>query len=328
MSVRSNDNRERSANRAARLLLSCARLLPALIAATACGSVEQPTRPAQPPRADLTLEIAPGELALPRERLERWVGDAQSMVRETFGRFPVAELAITVQPRPRSRGIRDGRTWPAGTGAAIEVGVGSRAGETALERDWVLVHEMIHLAVPELPPEQHWFEEGVATYLEPFARARGGKRSEEDVWREITRDYAQGEPQPGEGGIDDTPTWARTYYGGALFCLEADVEIARATHGAKSLRDGFEGTVARRRSILQHTDLASFAGELDRALGVAVVAPLYARWAHTAVTVDLDALWRELGVVREGRTLRFDDTAPLAAWRRSLVAVPAGREPR
>ncbi len=274
-------------------------------------------RPAAEPR--ITLAIAPGELALSRERLQRWVDDAQAMIRETFGAFPVAELDLTVQPRGRSRTIHDGTSGPQGAGAAIEVGIGGAADERALERDWVLVHEMIHLAIPELPREQHWFEEGVATYLEPFARARGGKCSEEDVWRELTRNYAQGLPRAGEGGLDDTPSWARTYYGGALFCLVADVEIARATHGTRSLRDGFRATVARGASIREISNLARFAAELDRALGVEVVAPLYAEWAHTPVQVGLDALWRELGVVREGRGVRFDAAAPLAAWRAGLV---------
>ena len=267
----------------------------------------------------VSVEFAPGELQLPRERLQRWVDESQAMLRETCGRFPVHELALTIVPRGNSRGIHDGTTRARGAGATIEIGVGGRAGERALERDWVLVHEMLHLAIPNLPGNQHWFEEGIATYLEPFARARGGKQTEEDVWRELTRDYPQGEPRAGEGGMDETHTWARTYYGGALFCLVADVGIARATHGAKSLRDALAGTVARGHSILEDSDLASFAKQLDRALGVDVVAPLYAEWAHTPVQVDLGALWQELGVEWKDHTIPFDPSAPLAAWRASLV---------
>lgn len=283
-----------------------------------CASSGDVALPPAPPR--IRVEFAPGELALPHERLQRWVDEAAAMVSASFGRFPVPELDLLIQPRDRSRGIHDGRTFVPGPAAKIEVGVGSLAGERALERDWVLVHEMIHLAVPGLPPEQHWFEEGVATYLEPFARARGGKRSVEDVWRELTRDYAQGLPRAGEGGIDQTPTWARTYYGGALFCLVADVGIARATHGTRSLLDAFRGTVARGKTLLSDSTLPEFAAELDRTLGVNVVAPLYQSWARTPVEVDLAALWTELGVVRDGRTIRFDAGAPLAGWRASLVA--------
>jgi hypothetical protein len=38
--------------------------------------------------------------------------------------------------------------------------------------------------------------------------------------------------------------------------------------------------------------------------------------------VDLDGWWRRLGVVVEGRDVRFDDRAPLAALRRSMTATP------
>ncbi len=297
---------------------AAASLLALIAGCAASGEPELPPAPPVPPRIAVTF--APGELALPHERLQRWVDDATAMVGDSFGRFPVPELELVIQPRARSRGIHDGRTFVPGPAARIEVGVGSLAGERTLERDWVLVHEMIHLAVPGLPPAQHWFEEGVATYLEPFARARGGKRSEEDVWRELTRDYAQGLPRAGEGGIDQTPTWARTYYGGALFCLVADVGIARATHGTRSLVDAFRVTVARGQTLLTDSTLAEFAAALDRALDVHVVAPLYQSWANAPVQVDLAALWQELGVVREGSRIRFDAAAPLAGWRAQLVA--------
>jgi hypothetical protein len=35
--------------------------------------------------------------------------------------------------------------------------------------------------------------------------------------------------------------------------------------------------------------------------------------------VDLDAMWRELGVVRAGDHVTFDDNAPMAATRRAIT---------
>src|SRR5260221_4877410 len=70
------------------------------------GDAAHAPRPIVEPR--VTVVFAPGELALPHERLERWVDDSRAMVRETFGAFPVAELELTIQPRGTSRGIHDG----------------------------------------------------------------------------------------------------------------------------------------------------------------------------------------------------------------------------
>ena len=54
-------------------------------------------------------------------------------------------------------------------------------------------------------------------------RAQSGNRAVSDVWAEYRHSMPFGLPREGEGGMDQTPTWARTYWGGALYCLQADV---------------------------------------------------------------------------------------------------------
>ena len=49
------------------------------------------------------------------------------------------------------------------------------------------------------------------------------------MWHDIVRDMQKGEPAAGDEGLDHTHTWGRTYWGGAIFCLVADVEIRRET---------------------------------------------------------------------------------------------------
>jgi len=41
-------------------------------------------------------------------------------------------------------------------------------------------------------------------------------------------------PAAGDRGLDFTPSWGRTYWGGALFCLLADIEIRNAPEIAKA----------------------------------------------------------------------------------------------
>ena len=93
-----------------------------------------------------------------------------------------------------------------------------------------MTHEMVHLAFPSVPDEHHWIEEGIATYVEPIARAQVGDLSPEIVWRELVDGLPKGLPAPGDHGLDNTHTWGRTYWGGALFCLMADIEIHRRTN--------------------------------------------------------------------------------------------------
>jgi len=58
----------------------------------------------------------------------------------------------------------------------------------------------------------------------------------------------------------------------------------------------------------------------DRAVGVPALTELYAAMKDRPAPVDLDALWRRLGVLPEGRGVRLDDTAPEAEIRRAITA--------
>jgi hypothetical protein len=47
---------------------------------------------------------------------------------------------------------------------------------------------------------------------------------------------------------------------------------------------------------------------------------LYSRMANSASPVDLAALWRRLGVSERSGAVVFDNSAPLAAIRRSITS--------
>jgi hypothetical protein len=74
-----------------------------------------------------------------------------------------------------------------------------------------MTHELIHMAFPSVRRRHHWIEQGLATYVEPVARAQAGTLSAERVWADLMRDLPRGEPGPGDGGLDDTGSWGRTY---------------------------------------------------------------------------------------------------------------------
>ena len=120
-------------------------------------------------------------------------------------------------------------------GGSIMIWVGGAASEADLDDDWVLTHEMVHLGLPNVPRAQHWMEEGLATYVEPIARARRGHLSVEEVWTDLMRRTPQG--VPGAGGLDASRGFGAIYWGGALFWLLADVEIRERTGNRRSLED-------------------------------------------------------------------------------------------
>jgi hypothetical protein len=75
--------------------------------------------------------------------------------------------------------------------------------------------------------DQNWMEECLATYVEPIASAQAGQLPVRQVWADTILGMSQGQPKQGDLGLDQTRSWGRTYWGGAMFCLVADVEMRR-----------------------------------------------------------------------------------------------------
>lgn len=267
-------------------------------------------------RVELIVEDAAGVTAPAAPAgLERWARDAARALTAYYGRFPVADARVRVRVGGR-RAIGFGMMRP-GDPPTITIHVGPSATPADFERDWTLTHEMVHLAFPDVEGRHRWIEEGVATYVEPLARVRAGLLSEEDAFRDLTRGMPRG---LAGGGLDDDRSWGRTYWGGALFFLLADVEIRERTRGGKGLDDALRHLVAQGGNAESSWPLARVLKTADEGTGLDVLQSLHRRMAHAPTAVDLDALWRRLGVVA-GPTaaVRLDDTAPAAALRRALV---------
>lgn len=268
----------------------------------------------------LEVAIPPGGFERSEQELLAWATRSAQLVGTYFAGFPVPRLALFLLPT-RGSEIGLGTTMGHG-GAAIVVFVGREVAVADLEDDWVLPHEMIHLAMSPLRVRHRWLKEGVATYVEPIARARAGQIPVERVWDRFLDSMKDGLPGWGDQGLDNTPTWGRLYWGGALFCMLADIEIRERTHNRKSIDDAFRAIVKAGGNIAVSWEIDQVLREGDRGIGLPVLSELYARMANQPIPVDLDALWRRLGVSRHGDFIRFDDSAPLAAIRRAITAPP------
>jgi predicted metalloprotease with PDZ domain len=187
-----------------------------------------------------------------------------------------------------------------------------------------MTHEMVHLAMPEMSDNQAWLEEGLATYVEPVARARVGQLTPEKIWHDMVSDMPKGLPGAGDRGLDNTHTWGRTYWGGAIFYLLADVRIRERTDNRLGLQDALRAIVAGGGNVQVAWDVRRTLETGDKATGTKVLVELYDEMRATPVTPDLAQLWQRLGVKLTREGAEFDDAAPLAAIRRAITAQSAG----
>jgi len=265
------------------------------------------------PGAQIELQFTPGFSATQRERARQWVADGAQAIAGYFGRFPVPQLELLLQGTDGS-GIDSGATFGEPS-LHMRVRLGRETSAAQFRGDWVLAHEMVHLAVPRVPKPQRWFHEGVATYVEALARARAGILDAATVWQSFMRQMVLGQPQAGDQGLDHTPTWGRVYWGGALFCLLADVRLRQRSDVQRGLQQALQGVLQAGGDYRVAWPLERTLVTADAAVGGTTLADLYREMKDSAVTTDLAALWRNLGV--EGGRLR--DDAPLAAVRRAIL---------
>jgi hypothetical protein len=270
----------------------------------------------------IDVEVGPGDLVVSGEELKRWVQNAADAIVAYYGRFPVPHLRIQIEPSG-GNGIRGGKTFGRG-GGLIVVHVGSQTPGIELASDWMMTHEMVHLTFPSMADEHHWIEEGIATYVEPIGRIQAGQMDPAEMWRDLVRDMPKGEPRAGDKGLDHTHTWGRTYWGGALYCLRADVEIRRQTQNAKGLQDALRGILDAGGNIREDWELRKALEAGDRTTGTHVLMNLYEEMKDKPVEVELDSLWKQLGVKAENGKVTLVDDAPLAGVRRAITARSAG----
>ncbi|AUC98594.1 hypothetical protein CWS35_33380 [Bradyrhizobium sp. SK17] len=267
--------------------------------------------------ATIHVGFAPGEMALPKEKILDWVKTSARAVSTYYGHFPVQSLRLLLVPVDGPR-VRGGTTWGY-RGAAIRVLIGREASEDDLKRDWVMVHEMVHTALPDLDDRYAWLSEGLAVYIEPVARVQAGDLTAQEIWRAMMRDMPKGLPQAGDQGLDNTDTWGRKYWGGALFCLLADIEIRKRSGNRLGLQDAMRGVLAAGGNHEKDWTLARVLSTADQAVGGEVLTHLHDEMGPKPVTPDLAALWQDLGVKMQGETVAFDDTAPLASIRKAIT---------
>jgi predicted metalloprotease with PDZ domain len=129
----------------------------------------------------------------------------------------------------------------------------------------------------------------------------------------------QGEPVAGDRGLDRTHTWGRTYWGGALFCLVADINIRKQTGNKKGLQDALRAIVAAGGTIDHDWPLMKALEVGDKATGATVLTDQYKQWSTNPMPVDLAKLWTELGVSAGGEGASFNPSAPLAHIREAIT---------
>jgi len=260
----------------------------------------------------IELVFADGAPGLDRKMVRAWVETAAKAIITYFGRFPIKHYGLLVIAEDGEK-VGHGTTFGF-AGSVTRIHVGRETTLSVFRDDWVLVHEMMHASLPDLPRRALWLQEGSATWLEPIARAQAGELAVSDVWSQAARGLPRGEPRPDEGGMNGTDRWGRLYWGGATFWLEAEVAIWEQSKGQASLIDAMRAVSASSGGNVATWQPEQMMAIGDRACGVVALQPLYRRFALGPIATDLEKLFERLGVhAASDGAVSFNPDAELSA---------------
>jgi len=274
-------------------------------------------------RVDVAV-LGAARYAMSDANLRSWIEEAANVTVPLFGRFPVDRSTLFVVPAKGEEEVVFGKVLSL-AGASVVVVVGDQMQASARHKDWVLVHELFHLGFPTFRGEGRWLGEGLATYYEPILRARAGWTTEQEVFRQFARNMPRGQPARGSSaGIAQRDDLDTIYWGGALFCLLADVRIREETRGKKSLDDVLRASLDHGGDATRVWTVRDVVRLGDATTGTTVLSEMYERHAARGERIDLDSLLASLGVSHEGK--EPDDSRPLAWIRRGITDGRLGKD--
>jgi hypothetical protein len=270
-------------------------------------------------RLDLAL-LGTAPYTMSDASIRTWVEEAAQVTVSLFGRFPVPRATLFVVPAKGEEEVIFGKVLSL-AGASVVLVLGDKMPSTARHKDWVLVHELFHLGFPTFRGEGRWLGEGLATYYEPILRARVGWTTEAETFRQFARNMPRGQPAKGSNvGLSAREDLDAIYWGGATFCLAADVRIREETRGRKSLDDVLRAALDLGGDATRVWTLHDVLRVGDAATGTNVLSDMYARYAARGERIDLEGILSSLGVSADAHD--SDDSRPLAWIRRGIVEVP------
>lgn len=278
------------------------------------------------PGAHVHLVMLDGPTPRVREAMRRWIERAALSLTTVYGVFPVERLQVVVSATPRGNKPVPWAYVARGGGPAVHLFVQPGFPESEFMRDWSVVHEMSHLFLPYVEWGDAWLVEGLPTYYQNVAMARGGLIAPEEAWRRMFAGFEMAKDVGAELTVYEAGQrlgrrglYRRVYWGGAAYMLAADLRLRELSQGARTLGDVLNDI---RECCLEATHrwpAEEFVARLDKLSGTTVFSQLFEDQIKSRPFPDYEALFNRLGIqILGGHPIFVDGVA--AQYRNAIMA--------
>jgi hypothetical protein len=259
-----------------------------------------------------------------RERLFAWLRRVAKAALSAYGHLALADVQVLVIPvGAQDEAVVFGQSTR-GQGNALTLFVDPAHGDAEFNRDWVAVHELSHLFHPYLGDRGAWLAEGLATYYQNVLRARAGLLTPVQAWAALDDGFVRGRKRTrGDSTLEAASgkmgDFQRIYWSGTAYWLAVDVELRRASRDRLSVDEALRRFDACCLPSERSWAPDEFVAKLDALIGSDVFSKTFRVYRVRRDFPDLAALYAALGIRHDGDQLRFDETAPDAPLRRSIM---------
>ena len=260
-----------------------------------------------------------------------WVGTSAINISRVYGDFPVANAGVLVValgdrygsgPIPWAEVQRSGRP-------EAHFFINERLPLERFLSDWTPTHELAHLLHPSIDWQFKWVYEGLASYYQNVARARGGQLTPQQAWQKLYDGFQRGLQQSRQTWRSAGPKYMEMYWRGAAAALIADVRLRKESDNRHSL----DSALAQFRQCCFAPavtwDGFAFFRRLDQLSDSEVFSAVFGRYARSDAFPDVMPVFKELGIRIERGRVRLSDDSDWLALRTDLMTgsmVVGGKE--
>ncbi|TQV71147.1 hypothetical protein FKG94_19870 [Exilibacterium tricleocarpae] len=258
------------------------------------------------------------------DEVRTWVRKTAENISGVYGRFPVVNAGVLVMalgdrygsgPVPWAEVQRSGRP-------EAHFFINQNLPLAAFLADWTPTHELAHMLHPAIAWQFKWFYEGLASYYQNVARARGGQLSQRQAWQKLYDGFERGLKQSRQPDRRGSPKYMEMYWRGAAAALLADVRLRKESHNRHSLDSALSQFQQCCFAPVKTWDGFAFFRRLDELTDSRVFSSIFGKYARSDEFPDVLPVLRDLGIqVKRGR-VHLTDESDWLALRTDLMTKP------
>ena len=175
--------------------------------------------------------------AAQKAKLRVWLAAMCETVTRLHGELPRPEIRLALQPYPASSAVPFARVLR-NTPEGVLFYINPDKPLADFVNDWTAYHELSHLFIPYPGMDDIWFSEGLARYYQNVLQYRAGLLTAAQATGKLRAGFERGRADTRNASLSlgelspvmrEQLAFMRVYWSGALYFLEADIELRNST---------------------------------------------------------------------------------------------------